>query len=103
MKLHGWILAFGVALFVLFIVLHRYKSITIDGFDQEESPEAKKYMNAMEQNVAWRNTLQYIQDNPKDSLTYLSTVKNLFFDDKCTFKPKLDFKDLASKYSMVFS
>lgn len=96
MKLHGWLVVAATLLFIILIVKY-WKMPTIDPFDDT------RYMKAMEQNVAWRNTLQYIQDNPKESLPYLNAVKTLFFDDKCTFKKQIDFKDLTSKYSMVFS
>jgi len=72
--------------------------------DQAAADEKAKANNKlMETNIAWKDTLQYIQDNPDKSLLYLSTVKDLFFDEKCSFKKNLDFKDLASKYSTVFT
>ena len=96
MKVHVWLVGAATLLLIVLVVNDRKKP-TIDPFDDT------KFMKAMEQNVAWRNTLQYIQDNPKESLPYLNSVKNLFFDDKCTFKKQIDFKDLTSKYSTVFS
>jgi hypothetical protein len=106
MKLHDRVLQIllGLACVIaaLIMVLMVVKPIH-DTFIDLSSDEAKANNKLMETNIAWKDTLQYIQDNPDKSLLYLSTVKDLFFDEKCTFKKNLDFKDLASKYSTVFT
>jgi len=58
---------------------------------------------AVEANVAWRKVLGYLQAHPEKAAPLLSTIKGMFYNDACTFKSTIDFKNLAEKYSMVFS
>ena len=91
------------ALIVLFMAINPINPITPipESFEDASAEKAKEANKLMETNIGWKDTLQYIQDNPDKSLLYLSTVKDLFFDEKCSFKKNLDFKNLTSKYSTV--
>ena len=107
MKLHDRVfqilLGFAFIIAALIILFMAINPINETFEDVSAEEKAKANNKLMETNIAWKDTLQYIQDNPDKSLLYLSTVKDLFFDEKCAFKKNLDFKDLTSKYSTVFT
>lgn len=100
MKLHVGVCCVLGAVLIGVIVLRMTKQpqppSTTESFEDAQE--------VVELNVAWRKMLGYFQKHPEKAEPFLSTVKTLFFDEKCTFKqPRINFANLADNYSLVFN
>jgi hypothetical protein len=100
MKLHVGVCCVLCAAAVGVIVLFMTNQPQIPSRTTESFEDAQE---VVELNVAWRKMLGYFQKHPEKAEPFLSTVKNMFFDEKCTFKqPRINFANLADNYSLVF-
>lgn len=96
--LSSWIIIVNLILFAVLIYTLLRQNEHFVNYPQQVNPTAPVQSDPAinSANTNYASILMFLQNNPMKSPKFIADIKSKFFDDSCTVKSNIDFKNLAS-------